>query len=306
MIFDVVADLDGQLQVVAFDRADFRDDWFQRYRDLAGRCCFDSDQLDCHLCRRAECVERGSILKRHVAKNRGCAHPERIASKASMSPARAGGELSSAPTRRGFPDLDGVRQLLQLRRTCVAGDAPQEQADRATSHQIPRDGDGAQLQGPSAGKTHVVEPGEGQVFWNAFADLAAHVHHAHRDEVVATNHGIGIGMLGEKRSGAKGARCAGEFTPDVGFVDRCEVGFAQGVAEAVDTVDRHARAVGTAENCDLSSTGGGDVRCRLGGRRIIVDAHPVGGVVRHPTVELDERHFLAVELVEQRLVLGDQ
>jgi len=29
MIFDVVAELDGQLQIIAFDHADFSDDWFQ-------------------------------------------------------------------------------------------------------------------------------------------------------------------------------------------------------------------------------------------------------------------------------------
>jgi hypothetical protein len=29
MVFDVVAELHGQLQIIAFDHADFDDDWFQ-------------------------------------------------------------------------------------------------------------------------------------------------------------------------------------------------------------------------------------------------------------------------------------
>ena len=29
MMFDVVAELDGQLQIIAFDHADFSDPWFQ-------------------------------------------------------------------------------------------------------------------------------------------------------------------------------------------------------------------------------------------------------------------------------------
>ena len=29
MMFDVIAELDGRLQIIAFDHADFRDDWFQ-------------------------------------------------------------------------------------------------------------------------------------------------------------------------------------------------------------------------------------------------------------------------------------